>query len=870
MKKLILIDGNSIFFRAYYATAYSGGTLMQSKEGVYTNGLFAFVNMMEKILEEDFTHICVAFDTNKPTKRHLVYEDYKAGRAKMPEEMVQQIPLIHEYLKYKGIYDVAIEGYEADDIIGTLSKLGNEELEVEIYSSDKDLLQLINKHVTVRLLKKGMTDIKDMTPESFQEEYGISYEYMVDLKGLMGDPSDNIPGLPGVGEKTAIKLIKEYGNIDQIMANKHLVKGKLGETLQEKEDYARKSYDLSKIDTEVPLTFSLDNIKKNGVDVEGLTKFYQKLDLHVFIKRREANIEKEEFNYTKLNTIEELESVIENNMAVHIELYDTNYHTSSIVGFGLSNGKKHYYVSEEIALSSKGFTNFLESDRPKITYDYKAFKVAMKWRGFDLNGVTYDMMLAAYLYDAQIAKSEFKVLCGGFNYNEVEYDELVYGKGAKKALPEEEVYASNITKKAKAIFKLKDTILDKLKEHDQLDLLNDIEIPLSKVLANMEFRGLFVDQEELQTQKKDLNSRIKTLEAKIHELAGKEFNINSPKQLGEILFVDLGLDTGKKTKGKSFSTSAEVLNELKDAHPIVNYILEYRQLTKLYSTYIEGIEQALFKDSKVHTIYAQALTATGRLSSLEPNLQNIPIRTEEGRQIRKFFKADNNDYLMSADYSQIELRVLAHMSDSPQLISDFNHNKDIHIETAKKVFGSEEVSSDERRKAKAVNFGIIYGIGAWSLSDDIQTTPKEAQAFIDRYFEIYPEIKTFMDNVVEGASNDGFVKTIMNRRRYIPELKSPIFAVKSFGKRTAMNAPIQGSAADIIKKAMIDLDAYLTDNQLKSTLVLQVHDELVLNVVPEEVELLKDVLPKVMNNAVKLKVTLKTSNAMGKTWYELD
>jgi DNA polymerase-1 len=400
------------------------------------------------------------------------------------------------------------------------------------------------------------------------------------------------------------------------------------------------------------------------------------------------------------------------------------------------------------------------------------------WRGFDLNGVTYDMLLAAYLNDAQIAKSEFKVICSSFNYDEVDYDEHVYGKGAKKALPEENIYASHVTKKALAIFKLKDTILNKLKENNQLDLLNELEIPLSSVLAKMEYRGILVDQNELQKQKKDLSFRIKTLEDKIYLLAGRKFNLNSPKQLGEILFVDLGLDTGKKTKGKSYSTSAEVLNELKDAHPIVNEILDYRQLAKLYSTYIEGIEQALFEDSKVHTIYAQALTATGRLSSLEPNLQNIPIRTEEGRQIRKFFKADENAYLMSADYSQIELRVLAHMSDSPHLIEDFNEDKDIHIETAKKVFGSETVSSDERRKAKAVNFGIIYGIGAWSLSDDIQTTPKEAQAFIDKYFEIYPEIKSFMDKVVSDAEQDGFVTTIMNRRRYIPELKSTIYAVK--------------------------------------------------------------------------------------------
>ncbi len=880
MKKLILIDGNSLFFRAYYATAYSGRGLMKNKEGLYTNALFAFVNMFEKILEEDYSHILVAFDTDKPTKRHLAYKEYKAGREKMPEEMAVQIPLIHEYLKHKKIAELAIEGFEADDIIGTFAEKAKTEMAVEIYSSDKDLLQLIDDNVTVKLIRRGLSDVVEMTPESFYQEYGISHQYMVDLKGLMGDSSDNIPGLPGVGEKTAVRLIKEYGSLEQIMKNRDQIKGKLGETLRNEADKAYLSYDLSKIETDIQTEINFAKIKKANTDLAGLVEFYRKLDLHSFIKRIDSE-ELDLFSYQ--NHVEEevpitsiiiesktqLKAIIKDNLAIHLEYFENNYHTSELLGFGMSDGKKSYYVSAELALETKEFTDFLASETPKITYDYKAFKVGLLWRGFDLNGVVYDMLLASYLSYSQLTSSDFKVICGHFNYNEVNYDDVIYGRGAKKRVPELAVLAEHIAAKATAIYRLKNQILAVLKADDLL-ALNELELEVSTTLALTEYRGIKVDLTELKQQKGQLFERIKILEDQIHQYANKSFNIRSPKQLGEVLFDDLKLKSTKKTKTQRYSTNVEVLNSLIDEHPIIKPILEYRQVTKLYSTYIEGIENSLFEDQKLHTIYAQAQTATGRLSSLEPNLQNIPVRTEEGRQIRKLFVPSEGYSFISADYSQIELRVLAHLSKSQALIDDFNHDLDIHSQTAMKVFNTKEVSPYERFRAKAVNFGIIYGISAWSLAEDINTSVKEAQEFIDRYFEIYPEIKIFMDQTVKFAKENGFVKTIMNRRRYIPELKNPLHHIKAFGRRTAMNAPIQGSAADIIKKAMVDLLKYIKENKLQSKILLQVHDELIIEVPQTEIQLMKKVLPEIMNKTVSLAVKLKTDSKVGNTWYELD
>ncbi|MFA5474395.1 MAG: DNA polymerase I [Acholeplasmataceae bacterium] len=872
MKKITLIDGNSILFRAYYATAYPGAKLMQSAKGVYTNAVFAFVGMFEKIVTEETEHVLVAFDTSEPTKRHLAYKEYKAGRAKMPEELAQQIPLIHEYLELNGVKTYSKGGYEADDIIGTVAKEASEKgYQVDIFSSDRDLLQLVDEHITVHLLKKGMQDVHHFTPEMIQETYGLDHTQLIDLKALMGDPSDNIPGIPGVGEKTAIKLLQTYGSLEQVFVHKNEIKGKLGENIREHEELARLSLDLVTILIDSNIEFHPDNIAKTPVQTDDLIRFFQELDLHAFVRKMENNQPSTtDWIYEKLTDEADISSFLNETLAIHFEFSDANYHRADLWGIGLSNGKRHVYLTPELAMNSTAFHTYLKNDNyEKYVYDLKAMQVFLLWHEHSITHVTFDLLLAAYLADSHLGKEEFKRIAANFQYEDVQYDELIYGKGAKKGLPEPEIYEKHIVSKAKATFLLKEEILSVLDEQDQLSLLTDIELPLSYVLAEMEWQGILVDQEELKKQKYDLNARIQKLEADIIALAGEPFNVASPKQLGDILFTKLELPYGKKTK-TGYSTNVDVLNKLIDKHPIIAKVLDYRQLTKLYSTYIIGLEQNIFPDGKIHTIYTQALTTTGRLSSLEPNLQNIPVRTEEGRQIRKLFIAHEGKQFVGADYSQIELRVLASMANVERLINAFKEDKDIHTSTAQEIFKVNEVTPDQRRAAKAVNFGIIYGIGSWSLAEDIDVSPTEAQAFIDQYLTLYPEIKQYMTDIVKFAKDNGYVKTIMNRRRYIPELKSPVFAQRAFGERTALNAPIQGSAADVLKKAMIDLAAQIKKEKLDAKILLQVHDELILEVPMHELKLMEKMVPVVMKNAVQLEVELKASSSTGNTWYDLD
>lgn len=871
MKKITLIDGNSIMFRAYYATAYPGAKIMQSSSGVFTNAVFAFAGMFEKILDIEHTDVLVAFDTAEPTKRHLTYKAYKAGRQKMPEELGQQIPLVYKYVDLNGVVSYSKGGYEADDIIGTIAKQASDQgYQVNIYSSDKDMLQLVDQHVTVNLLKRGMQEVHTYTPDKLVEVYGLTHEQMIDMKALMGDPSDNIPGIPGVGEKTAIKLLKKYDTLENLLAHKDEINGKLGEKIRDGQDSALMSQKLVTIERDADIDVNLDNIERAPVKSKELITFLQDLDLHVLVKRIEEPKEIEAWEYQVISSEHDLDKILKPKMAVYLELSDYNYHKADLWGVGLSDGKHHYYLAPEFALSSIGFQTYLsDANIEKYTYDYKAVKVFLMWQKGNMEGISFDLLLAAYLIDSHIGKLEFKRIAAAFHYEDVLYEEQVYGKGAKKGLPEDEtVYQKHIVSKAKATFQLKDRLLKDLKEQEQMPLFTDIELPLSDVLAEMEFRGLNVDQDELKKQGDSLLERIHEIEKNIHALAGETFKVNSPKQLGDILFDKLSLPNGKKTK-TGYSTNADVLNHLKDKHPIVPLILDYRQLKKLHSTYIQGIKQNIFEDGKVHTIYNQALTTTGRLSSLDPNLQNIPIRTEEGRQIRKMFIAEKDRTFLGADYSQIELRVLASVANVKQLIEAFEKHEDIHTKTAKAIFNVDDVDSQMRRAAKAVNFGIIYGIGAWSLSDDINVTPKEAQRFIDSYLELYPEIKKYMEDSVKFAYDHTYVETIMKRRRYIPELQSSVFTQRSFGERTALNAPIQGSAADILKKAMIDLYRYLRKNHKQSRLLLQVHDELILEVPASELKEMEEVVPRMMADAVTLKVKLETSCDVGKTWYDL-
>ncbi|VEU80386.1 DNA polymerase I [Haploplasma axanthum] len=871
MKKLILIDGNSILFRAYYATAYPGATLMQTSKGEYTNALFAFVNMFTKIVTNGEENVLVAFDTSEPTFRHLSYDEYKAGRKEMPAELAEQIPRVYEYVRLMGIKAYCKGGYEADDIIGIYAtEASSKGIKVDIYSSDRDLLQLVSDNVTVNLLKKGMQEVSSYTPKTLFDEFELTHNQIIDLKSLMGDSSDNIPGVPGVGPKTATTLLKQYETLENIYEHIDDIKGKVKENLINNKELAFMSKKLVTIMTTGNLDYTLDEIKREETNYPELVSFLQKYELHSLVKQLEQPTVKVEWDYNVIETEEQLKTILKDNAAIHFEFSEENYHLADIWGIGYFDGEKSFFIDKEL-LKTNTLKDYLKSNKiRKQTYDFKAAKVNLLWKDLDFNNCSFDLLLAAYLIDSHYGKEEFKYIVSKFNYDDVEYDDLVYGKGAKKGLPEEKsVYQKHIVSKARAIYLLREKLITELKNENQLYLLEELEIPLSNVLAKMEFQGILVSKEELHKQKITLEERINNLTNEIITLAGKDFNIASPKQLGEVLFEDLNLPHAKKNK-TGYSTNADVLLKLKNDHPIIPLIIEFRELNKLYTTYIVGLEGVIFEDGKIHTIYKQALTTTGRLSSVDPNLQNIPTRTEEGRQIRKVFVASENKYFLGSDYSQIELRILADMADVKALQEAFNNKRDIHSETAKAVFDIDgDVKSEQRRAAKAVNFGIIYGIGAWSLSEDLNITPKEAQNFIDKYLGVYPEIKKYMEDIVEFATKNGYVETLVKRRRYIPELKSTVFMQREFGKRTSLNAPIQGTAADIIKIAMIDLDKYLEQNNKESKLLLQVHDELILEVPESEIKEMEEIVPKIMSNAYDLKVKLEASCDTGKTWYDI-
>ena len=867
MKKLILVDGNSILFRAYFATAFPGAVLMQTQKGEYTNALFAFINMFEKIVVDSDEHILVAFDTKEKTKRHLAFDGYKAGRAKMPDELASQFPLIDQYLDVMGITHYKQAGYEADDIIGTLANTSM--YDVHIYSSDKDLLQLVRENVTVHLLKKGMKEVHDYTPALIEETYGLTYEQMIDLKALMGDPSDNIPGIPGVGEKTAITLLQTYQTLENILLHQNDIKGKLGEKIRENQDLAILSKSLVIIDRDAILDLEMDAIKRKPLNQESRIQFLQRYELHMLARQLDISKPVEAIDFDVITTDAMLKPYLQEETALIMDFSDVNYHEATLWGIGIATPSNQAFIDPTYAFQSTLFLSYLSDPAyKKAMYDAKAAMVYSKWQGTDLKGVSFDLLLSSYILNAHIGKEEFKRVVASFDYHDVSYEENIYGKGVKKDIPSDLSHQKHLASKAKAIMALKESQIDALKEKEQYELFKDVELPLTTVLASMEYEGISVDKNTLEEIGAYLNTHIKSLEKTIYQLAGTEFNISSPKQLGSILFETLLLPHGKKTK-TGYSTNVEVLEKLKHHHPIIDSIMTYRSVTKLFSTYIEGLRPFITKDSKIHTIYMQALTTTGRLSSVEPNLQNIPIRSEEGRNIRKIFKASQGRMLIGADYSQIELRVLSHIADVKALKEAFIHKKDIHEETAKKVFKLDAVTSEQRRAAKAVNFGIIYGMSAWSLAEDIKVSQKEAQSFIDTYLHIYPEIKTYMEDIVIKAKSLGYVETILKRRRYIPELQSDAFMQRAFGERLAMNAPIQGSAADILKLAMIKLYHALEEKGLKSKLILQVHDELIMDVYEDEIEEVKALILNTMNQAYPLSVDLETSYDIGHTWYEV-
>lgn len=866
MEELILIDGNSLLFKAFYATSYTGN-YMVNRNGIPTNGVYGFARMVEKIISTNPKYVIVAFDYGKKTFRNELLDTYKATRKETPQELVPQFALAREYLTAHNITWYEIEGYEGDDIIGTLVDFGEKNnLKVSVYTGDKDANQLISPQTTIYRTVKGVTELDIYNEQTLLDKYGLKPDQFRDFLGLMGDSSDNIPGIKGVGEKTALKLLHQYGTIEGLQEHQDEIKGKMGEKIRAGMEDALMSKKVATILRDIPIDVDLEKATYQGYDYETLKSFYEKYDMNSLIKSMttEAAPKKE----LKLEIVDHMPEITKDS-AVYPSIYDTNYHRSIILGYGIYNDEQAYFISYENALKDESFLAYLKDDnKKKYGYDIKSAVIGSRWNGIEINGYTFDLSLASYVLEPAI-KEELKYVCTHFDYEGVQYDEEVFGKGAKKHIPDDDILANHIVSKAKAIYELKDVVTKELKDKNQYELYEDIELPVTRILGEMEFAGTEIDLDVLKEMDTAFDETIEKLANDIYRISGTTFNISSPKQLGQVLFEDLGLKGGKKTK-TGYSTSQDVLEKIIDAHPVVPLVLEYRMLTKLSSTYLKGLQEQVFPDNKIHTIYKQTLTHTGRLSSVDPNLQNIPVRSEEGKLIRKAF-VSHNGYLVSFDYSQIELRILAHMAHVTNLIDAFNQGKDIHRHTAALVFGvkDEEVTPQMRSQAKAVNFGIIYGMSEFRLSKDIGISISEARDFINKYFETYPEVKTYMDEVVETCKKQGYVSTLLNRKRYIPTINDKNFMVRQQAQRYAMNTPIQGTGADILKLAMIEVDKALKEKNLKSQMILQVHDELIFDVFEDELEEVMSLVKEKMENCIKMDVPLIVEGNYAKNWCEL-
>lgn len=866
MEELILIDGNSLLFKAFYATSYTGN-YMVNRNGIPTNGVYGFARMVEKIISTNPKYVIVAFDYGKKTFRNELLDTYKATRKETPQELVPQFTLAREYLTAHNITWYEVEGYEGDDIIGTLVDFGEKNnLKVSVYTGDKDANQLISPQTTIYRTVKGVTELDIYNEQTLLDKYGLKPDQFRDFLGLMGDSSDNIPGIKGVGEKTALKLLHQYGTIEGLQEHQDEIKGKMGEKIRAGMEDALMSKKVATILRDIPIDVDLEKATYQGYDYETLKSFYEKYDMNSLIKSMttEAAPKKE----LKLEIVDHMPEITKDS-AVYPSIYDTNYHRSIILGYGIYNDEQAYFISYENALKDESFLAYLKDEnKKKYGYDIKSAVIGSRWNGIEINGYTFDLSLASYVLEPAI-KEELKYVCTHFDYEGVQYDEEVFGKGAKKHIPEDDILASHIVSKAKAIYELKDVVTKELKDKNQYELYENIELPVTRILGEMEFAGTEIDLDVLKEMDTAFDETIEKLANDIYRISGTTFNISSPKQLGQVLFEDLGLKGGKKTK-TGYSTSQDVLEKIIDAHPVVPLVLEYRMLTKLSSTYLKGLQEQVFPDNKIHTIYKQTLTHTGRLSSVDPNLQNIPVRSEEGKLIRKAF-VSHNGYLVSFDYSQIELRILAHMAHVTNLIDAFNQGKDIHRHTAALVFGvkDEEVTPQMRSQAKAVNFGIIYGMSEFRLSKDIGMSISEARDFINKYFETYPEVKTYMDEVVETCKKQGYVSTLLNRKRYIPTINDKNFMVRQQAQRYAMNTPIQGTGADILKLAMIEVDKALKEKNLKSQMILQVHDELIFDVFEDELEEVMSLVKEKMENCIKMDVPLIVEGNYAKNWCEL-
>ena len=847
MEKIIMVDGNNLLFRSYYATAYTGNFMKNSK-GVPTNALYGFTNMINKIVkEENPNYIVVAFDKGK-TFRHDKFDFYKDGRMETPDELKVQFPYAKQLLECMGIKYYEIDNYEADDIIGTFAKycdIPDDNYEGLIVSSDKDLLQLISPQVEIKLLKSK--DYIRYNIDSFKAEWGIDPINIIDLKALMGDSSDNIPGVKGIGEKTALKLLHDYKTLDGIYENIDKIKGSLHDKLVNDKDNAYMSYEIATIYREVPLEISIDDIKYLG-PTDKLKDMYWDLEFYSFLKDEPKEVKPVEISFTELT---DFNINIDSDTAVYIEVDNPNYHLGNIIGVGIYNKDNAYYIDG----SNLKTLDFIKGNI--YTYDYKKDIVSLNKKGIKINNVTFDTAIAAYLLEYK-EKDDIATIALDLGYQIPFYKDIVKDLD-KKA----------IVNKARFIYETHDKFESELKDKELTSLFSDVEMKLSEVLADMEITGFNVDKSKLIDQGEDIKIKIDLLSRDIYNYAGCEFNISSTQQLGDVLFDKLGLPHGKKGK-TGYSTASDVLEKLIDKHPIISLIMEYRLLTKLYSTYIEGLINSIFDDGKIHTIYTQTLTRTGRLSSIEPNLQNIPVRNEYGRLIRKAFVPSPDSIIVSGDYSQIELRIFACMANVESLKEAFNNGVDIHTKTASDIFNTpiEGVTKDMRRMAKAVNFGILYGISGFGLSENLGINPKEASKFIDKYYETYPGIKKYQDECIKQAHIDGYVKTMFGRIRTIDELENKNYMIRSGAERMALNTPIQGTSADIIKIAMVKLYEEFNKNNLKSKILVQVHDELVIDCKKDEFDKVSSLMKSVMENVVKLEVPLTIDIEYGNNWYE--
>ena len=881
-KKLLLIDGNSVAFRAFYAL-YRQLDRFTSPDGLHTNAIFTFKNMLDAIMKQtNPTDVLVAFDAGKVTFRTEMYQDYKGGRQKTPSELSEQLPVIREMLKDLGIKSYELKNYEADDIIGTLSKMGEDAgYTVDIVTGDRDLTQLASDKTTVLITKNGVGDTEAYTPDHMKEVNGVTPTEFIDMKALMGDSSDNYPGVTKVGPKTASRLIQKYGSIEELYEHvDEMKKSKLKENLINDKDKAFLAKKLATIDRDSPVEVNLADTKLQEPNIEDLRNLYERLGFKKFLAElgstgttsSEQEIEKYEYLELTNENIVELDKISEKEVTFYLAMLGDNYHLAPIEGFSLKVGNKIYVSKDPVLLQENPLRKMLEDKTiKKNVFDIKRTYVGLHRLNLKAKGLDYDMLLASYLVNNENNSNDLGEVAHLYDDYSVKTDLEVYGKGKKQAVPDDNEFFEHLAAKVAVIEKLKTPLLEKLKDHEQDDLYETIEIPVAFVLAKMEITGIKVEASVLNQLGNDFAVKLQELEHKIYQQADEEFNLNSPKQLGHILFEKLGLPPIKKTK-TGYSTSVEVLEQLKMKSPIVSEILDYRQIAKIQNTYVKGLLECIQPDGRIHTRYLQTLTATGRLSSVDPNLQNIPTRTNEGKQIRKAFVPSTKDgYIFSCDYSQVELRVLAHVSGDEHMQEAFKSGYDIHAHTAMKIFhldSPDEVTPLMRRHAKAVNFGIVYGISDYGLSKNLGISRKQAKTFIENYFEQYPQIKNYMDDAIKKARENGYAETIMHRRRYLPDIHSKNFNVRSFAERTAINSPIQGSAADIIKIAMINMQKKLDELHLKTKMVLQVHDELIFDVPKDELDTIKKIVPEVMQSAVKLDVPLIADSNWGHNWYD--